>query len=96
MLSHRRNLDDLQLDVLRLRQAAARLGHWDVLDPLVVSLGGPVVCGQRLGKLRHGLGQQVGGLEQRNKIFDQRIQERNQSEEKLFDFLSFSLKDPVN
>lgn len=60
--TYRSHLHHLQLDVLGLREAPSSLRHWDVLDPLVVSLGRAVVCGQGLGELRHGLGQQVCGL----------------------------------
>ena len=52
--------------MLGLGQGAPGLGHRDVLDPLVVPLGCTVVCGQRLGQLRHRLGQQVRRLPREN------------------------------
>lgn len=61
--TNRSHLHHLQLDVLWLGQAAACcLRHRNVLDSLVIALRRAIVCGQGLRKLRHGLGQQVGGL----------------------------------
>lgn len=67
---YRGDLHHLQLYVLWLRQASSCLRHWDVLDPLEIPLCCTVVCGQGLGKLRHGLCQQVGRLGERHKLMN--------------------------